>query len=254
MLTEKIQNMKIFLKEFDDINIMLWLIIITTILFLFVYRKSSKGIFRPLSIIFGFIPVLTHELGHAITCTLTKGRVKDIHMVLSKKEQFETNTQGYALTQPTNRFGMVLTAFMGYITPPLTLLIGIICIENGWSIIFVSLLIGVTFYYFFMSKQKLVSVIPLLLMILVLYNIYHGHITQLQLGIDVVFNIYFGLLLGETIESILITANANFKQHGIVWDGSILRKMTFIPSTVWFCLWSSFSIFTIGYIGYLLTL
>ena len=63
-----------------------------------------------------------------------------------------------------------------------------------------------------------------------------------------------GLLLGETVQSIIITTKTNFSKKSSEWDGSAMRSLTLIPSTVWWLLWTFISITSIYKVfGILLT-
>ena len=238
---------KQFLMQFDDIHILLWVVVLTTFIFLFMHHKRDKPILKNISIMLGFLPVLTHELGHALMCSFTRGRVDDIHMVLTAKHQQNTQTQGFAVTAPKNRLSAVLTGFFGYIFPPLIFLSGVWLITKGYSIVFISILVLMMCYYFIKTKQKYIAIVPFGLMIYALYEIFMGHHQYMQMGIDVVISIYLGLLLGEVIQSIVITAQVNFKINYQEWDGSMLRRLTGIPATVWFCLWTIIDIILITY-------
>lgn len=243
---------KALLERFEDINIYLSVVIAVCFIFIFMHQKRDKPILKNISILLGFLPVLTHELGHALACSFTRGRVKDIHMVMTARKQQQTETQGFASTQPNGWFGAIITAFMGYVTPPIILLLGVWLIKKELSIVFVVILILMMFYYFIKTKQKYIAIFPFGLMIFALINMYMGDTTHLQLGINLFISCYFGLLLGEILQSIVITARVNFSLNGTEWDGSALRRLTGVPSTIWFLIWTIINLSVIGYVGYLL--
>ena len=83
-----------------------------------------------------------------------------------------------------------------------------------------------------------------------LYTGYDLSITRIEITngiLDIVFNVILGLLLGETIQSIIITAKTVFSQSHQEWDGSLLQRLTLIPGFIWFLIWM---ILSLGFIYY----
>lgn len=241
-----------FIYHMNDIVLMPFIILTTGLVFLFMHGQRDKPILKNISIILGFIPVLIHELGHALTARLTGGKVIDIHMIMTHREQTKQGAQGYAKTIPRNRLSAILMTFMGYIMPPLIFYLGIILILNKLSVIYLLILaLGVLFY---LSKTRQIF-IPLLMLVIILFTGYDLSIRSTSMVNDVLnigFNVILGLLLGEMVQSILITGKMCLSRNGSSWDGKTLFKLTFIPSFVWFFIWSGFSVFVIYKCFYLI--
>ena len=72
-----------WLDRLSDIQLIIWVIILTALIFLIMHGQRDKILLKNISIILGLMPVLIHELGHAFAAKLTGGKVRDIHMVLT---------------------------------------------------------------------------------------------------------------------------------------------------------------------------
>lgn len=219
-----------------DLSVWWVLVVSVAVVSLIIHFLRSRPIFKTLRIIFGFLPTLTHELGHALMCQVTGGRVRDIHMVMTNKKQAEEGAQGYAITQPKHRIGIILTGFAGYIMPGLIFVLGVTLIHYHLSLAYVLLLIFFMLYYFVKSKQKYIAFIPVTLIIILMINMVGVDSNGLQLVLNCILNIYFGLLLGEVVQSMIIMTQVHFTTHQD-WDGSMLRRNSLIPATVWYALW-----------------
>ena len=89
-----------FSNAFSDMQIHMWLVVSIAILFIVLHYLRRFPIIRNISIAFSFIPVLIHELGHAITATLTRSTVSNIHITLTNYGLNKTSSQGFAQTAP----------------------------------------------------------------------------------------------------------------------------------------------------------
>lgn len=207
------------------------IILIFALLLILSYLSHNNIILR-INLYLSFIPTLIHEFGHAIIAQITGSKVTNIKMMLSLHEKNKTGSLGYAEINFRNWFSRVLSAFSGYIFPPLIFLLGIWSLSNGYAILFVLIIIIALLDWLIYTSQKWIPLI--LIIIMVSLNIYPD-LTQLPIAL--ILNGILGLLLGESIRSIFVTMQVNFsKQEG--WDGIAMRSLTLIPSTIWFFIWS----------------
>lgn len=231
-----------WLSRLSDIHLMIWIIILTALLFLVLHGQRDKPILKNISIILGLIPVLIHELGHALAAKMTGGKVRDIHMVLTHRGQTKKGAQGYAETAPRGRLSAIITAFTGYVFPPLMFFLGVYLITHQYSFIYVLILVFLSFFYLAHTRQLY---LPLLFIVILLYTGYDLSINRIEITnwmLDSIFNIILGLLLGEMIQSIVITAKTVFSQSHQEWDGSLLQRLTLIPGFIWFFIWMGISL------------
>lgn len=236
-----------WLDRLSDIQLMIWVVVLTALIFLVMHGQRDKILLKNISIISGLIPVLIHELGHALAAKITGGKVRDIHMVLTHRGQTKKGAQGYAETVPRGRISAIVIAFMGYVFPPLMLFLGVYLITHQYSFVYVLILIFLSFFYLVHTRQLY---LPLLFIVILLYTGYDLSITRIEITngiLDIVFNVILGLLLGETIQSIIITAKTVFSQSHQEWDGSLLQRLTLIPGFIWFLIWM---ILSLGFIYY----
>lgn len=234
-------------EQFSNIYLNFYIILTVAILYLFLHANRHNKVLQQVSILLGFFPVLIHEVGHALSASISGGKVHNIYMVLTPRGQEKTESQGYAVTTPKNRLSGVLIGLMGYMFPPFIYLLGIILLYNQMSIAFLSILLLLTLYYFWHTSQKW---IPLLLLLGLIYSVYYVYTNSIEVTISMylihfIYNLILGLLLGEIIQSIIITTKVNFSRQKMEWDGLMLRRLTFIPATVWWFVWTVASGFTI---------
>lgn len=231
--------------DMNDIHLMLYVLLLTTCLFLILHGQRNKPILKNISIYFGFIPVLVHELGHAVTARLTGGRVNNINMILTHRGQVKNGAQGYAETIPRGRVSAILTTFMGYANPPLMFFLGIYLIEKQMSVLFILVLVLFSLFYLVHTRQIFV---PLIMLAILLYSGYMLSLRSsgfISVSFDVIYNVILGLLLGEIIQSILITGQIILRGEVKQWDGKALARLTFIPAFIWFFVWCALDIFLI---------
>lgn len=234
-----------YLSLLSNIIFKPYILISTAILFvLFHYLRRIK-FFNYISILFSFFPVLIHELGHAFAAQIFGGKVHNIHMVITPKGQKQTGQQGYALTASNSRIGEILVTFFGYISAPLMLYLGSFLIFKNLSFLFILICLFFLIFYLFHTKQKWIPFLLILIIIYSVYTIFWSHNEDFLLSLNWVYNILLGLLLGESLQSIITTTKVNFKDRNNDWDGAILKSLTHIPATIWWLTWAIFSIFSI---------
>ncbi|PTI79916.1 hypothetical protein BU064_03510 [Staphylococcus succinus] len=234
-----------FISLFSNIHLSIITIIITAIIFIILHNLRHLPIVRNISVYVSFFPVLIHELGHAFAAQIFNGQVDDIHMVLSPKKQQETGKQGYAITKARSRFTFIIIAFMGYVSAPLMFFLGCYLITHNLSFIFVALCLLFVLFYLVKTKQKWIPIILLSIVIYSGYSVIMNSNNDPNLIIDSVYNILLGLLLGETIQSIVITTKVTFSHTKSEWDGSAMHNLTHIPAIFWWFIWTIISIFCV---------
>lgn len=236
------------LLENNDIQLNLSLLIFTVILAIIVYYLRFLPIISTINRLFGFIPTLMHELGHAIVCSLTFGKVKDIHIMLTQYGENKNSSSGY--TEMNLRFWIskVLTAFAGYIFPSFMILIGVYSLTHDYILAYCFFLILLFIYYFIKTKQKLLTFTILLIIGIIIYNILGTHEEQILYISMIIVNVYFGLMIAAMLTSIVIRTILTFKEKNNSWDGAQLKNLTFIPQFVWYTLWLIIDIIIIYYI------
>lgn len=242
---------ELIIANFSNVNLNLYILLSIGVLFLLLHRFRNKPIISTISIGFSFFPVLIHELGHAFAAQVVGGRVDDIRMVLSQKKQQETGKQGYAVTRANHKLKFVIITFFGYVAPPLMLFSGVYFAYNGMTFIFLLLCILFLIFYFVMTSQKWIPLILLLIVGYACYNIIIQHYSFVTTSTSFIYNALLGLLLGETIQSIIITTKTTFSKQTSEWDGSAMKSLTFIPVSFWWLIWtlisavSMYKVFTI---------
>lgn len=232
----------VLMNNFSNVNLNVYLLLVTAILFLILYKLRYMRVISTISVCFSFFPVLIHELGHAFAAQIIGGRVDDIQMVLSQKKQQETGKQGYAVTRANNKFKFIIITFFGYVAPPLMLFSGVYFAYKDMTFIFLILCILFLIFYFVMTKQKWIPLILLIIVGYACYNIIVQHYSLVTGGTSIFYNLLLGLLLGETIQSIIITTKTTFSKQTSEWDGSAMRSLTFVPVTFWWLAWTFISV------------
>lgn len=236
------------LLKSNDIQLNISILIITIIISLFIYYLRFLPVLSTLNRIFGFIPTLIHELGHAIVCSLTFGKVTDIHIMLTQYGQNKNSASGYTTMSLKFWFSKVLTSFAGYIFPSFMILIGIYSITRDYIIIYCFFLILLFIYYFIKTKQKLFTFTVLLMIGIIIYNLLGTNDENILYISMVIVNVYFGLMISAMISSIITRTILTFKEKNNSWDGAQLQKLTLLPQAIWYILWLIFDIIIIYYI------
>lgn len=232
-----------FINQIDSIQLNYYIIFLTLILFLIIYSLKQLPIFSTLNTLLNFIPTLTHELGHAIVCSLTLGKVSNIKIVLTKYFQDKTGSQGFTNMHLTWFGNKILTTFAGYIMCPLILFLGIKLIHDQLIYVFLLILLLGLLYYLLKTSQKLVALIFISLLVVFLSNIIFMHNNLIILIFTILVNVILGLLLAETLKSIYVTFILTFLSNDDSWDGGQLAHITFLPQSIWFILWTLFDFY-----------
>jgi len=234
-----------FRDSFSDIQIHMWLVLTIAIIFLLLHALRRLPIISNIKIIFGFIPTLVHELGHAIASTLTGGRVNDIHIVLTKHGQEKTSSMGYVDTQPRGWLSSIITLLFGYMMPPIIYGLGFYFVSTNQSFIFVGILFILGIYYLIKSRQKWIPIIILGLLVYLGYDLKFNDVSMISEVMFMGYSVILGLLLGEIVQSIIITAQTSFDSSDTSSDGKKLQEKTMIPKVIWFIIWLVIDIFAI---------
>lgn len=238
-----------FIIGASNIKISSSVIILTAFIFLFLHGKRNHPVLAQLSIIAGFIPVLVHEIGHAMMTSLTRGYVKNIYMVLTPKGQLKSGAQGYAETAGRNWVSNIIKTFAGYAFPPLVMTAGVLLAVNGYALLFIALLVIFALYYFWHTSQKWLPILFIAILAYSGFNLITAMSEWSQSLISTGYSVIIGLLLGEVLQSIAITSRVNFSTGNKEWDGTAMRRLTYLPSTLWWMLWtilSGWSIWTVA--------
>lgn len=228
----------------NQVTFSLWIILITAVIYLFLHRRRYNTLISQLSIVTGFIPVLVHETGHALAAVLTKGRVENIYMVLTPKRQAAEGRQGYAVTRSRGRLSSILITFSGYAFPPLLFIAGIFLLVHELSVLFILILILLFLFYLFHTSQKWLPLIIIIILAAGVINMMTHFSEWTSVVVHLSYNVILGLLLGEMIQSIFMTARINFK-NDIEWDGAALRRLTYLPAVFWWFIWTAISVWSI---------
>lgn len=254
ILSEIKYYINMLINNFSNVSFNIYILLAVALVFLILHKLRYLPVLSTISIFFSFFPVLIHELGHAFAAQIIGGRVDDIRMVLSQKQQQESGKQGYAITRAKNKFQFMVITFFGYVAPPLMLFSGVYFAYKDMTFIFLFLCIIFLVFYFAMTTQKWIPLILLIAVGYACYNIIIQHHSLVTSSTSIIYNMLLGLLLGETVQSIIITTKTNFSKKPSEWDGSAMRSLTLIPSTFWWLLWTFISIISIYKVfGILLT-
>lgn len=228
-----------------DITLSINIILLTTLVFLILFILQRYPVFQTLNTLSGFIPVLIHELGHAVICSITLGKVTDIRVVLTKWGQNRSGAQGYATLSNQLWLSKVLSTLAGYLACPAMFLLGIYLITTNYAMLFILLFFILFLYYFMKTKQKIIALIFISLIILGLVNLNFAHVEFITTLFTILVNVTLGLLLGEMLQSAYITFKSTFTDQSNEWDGSQLKELTMLPTIIWFAVWIAFDIFVI---------
>lgn len=192
---------------------------------LFLYFHGKKHIFIRW---FQFLPVLLHEFGHAITCQLTGGQVKDIVIVTRRKEQMSTRRSGYAITATKPGFNTFATLIAGYMMPPVILGIALICVYYHLTYLFWGLLIFIFVYYLMETSRKLLPLCVSFILCGILYVSLHTEQDFLLILPSIAYHIIIAILFGDlfiTVRTLIVL----YFQKNNDWDGAQLSRLTRIP-------------------------
>lgn len=230
-----------FTAQMSDIHIHMGWVWSIALLFVVLHYGRRYPVVRQVSIAMSFLPVLIHELGHAVMATLTRGTVNNIHIMMTHFGQSHTGSQGFADTVPRNKLSAILIFLAGYLSPPLFFALGIYFIHHHQAYIYILILLLLGLYYLIHSDQKW---IPLLIIVAMVMSGYQFYISSdvIHYLHDYGYSIFLGLLLGEMIQSIIITTQLTFSRYTSEWDGSMLKDETWVPTVIWWSIWTAFTV------------
>src|SRR5699024_9430577 len=105
--------------------------------------------------------------------------------------------------------------------------------KHDLTFIFVFIIFVFTIFYLTHTKQLWIPIAIVFILGYSIYTMYTSNNAYMTLSIDTIYNILLGLLLGEIIQSIIITTKTLFSNGNPEWDGSSLKKLTMIPELFW---------------------
>lgn len=215
------------------------LLIVSGFMFLslIVYYLRHIHILGTLNTLLGFFPTLIHELGHALMCSLTFGKVNDIRVMITQYGQHKNSANGYTKMIHRLWLGQVLSVFAGYLFPSIIILFLVYELMNQRMIIFFIMFALLMLYYLLKTRQKLVAFTVILIMFVSVINLMKVNEQSLMIVINFVVNGFLGIMLAHMIISIRTRTILAFKEHNDAWDGAQLKHLTLIPQSVHYLLW-----------------
>lgn len=224
---------------FNTSQIHFSLLIVSGFIFLslIVYYLRYIHILGTLNTLLGFFPTLIHELGHALLCSLTFGKVTDIRVMITQYGQHKNSANGYTKMIHRLWLGQVLSVFAGYLFPSIIILFLVYELMNQHMIIFFIMFALLMLYYLLKTRQKLVAFTVILIMFVSVINLMKVNEQNLMIVINFIVNGFLGIMLAHMIISIRVRTILAFKEHNDTWDGAQLKHLTLIPQSVYYLLW-----------------
>lgn len=238
----------VFINTFSNIQIQVYTVVITAVLFMILHRLRHVPIIKTISIYTSFFPVLVHELGHAFAAQITGGHVADIQMIMTARKQNATGKQGYAETLAKHKISFIFIAFSGYIAAPLMFYLGFYLVDQQLSFLYVGLCLIFVIFYLTHTKQKWIPLILLIGLIFIGYAIFVETNPIILNSINSAYSMFLGLLLGEIVQSIIITTKITFSRKKQDWDGTNLEQLTHIPQHFWWFVWTIINLLMIVHV------
>lgn len=208
-----------------QVEVYIWVILITTVLTVYAVDSWKKPMKGNLGVWLGLYSTLVHEFGHIVACKLTLGRVADVMLSYTYKGVEDSGTKGNVYTASRNRLARAITAYFGYVFPPLFILVGLWLNYHNLLNIYLVLNLIMVVYYIDKTSQRTAVVTSLIIGGIL---IYFREILNIDLIIVVMFNVSIGMLFGEVINSIRNIFNLYYHEaEG--WDGCLVRDSVLIP-------------------------
>lgn len=233
-------------------NILYWLVIFIAIIYVVFRLLRSRygygGIIGVLGNILGYFPTVVHEFGHVVGCKLFFGRVDDIVLVHTRKNQKTHGAYGYAVTYNKGRIARTVKTFLGYMFPPLVLL-SIIYLNGVNKLTVVFIVLGLASVYLLVkTSNKLPVLLNLGMLSIMVYLLVSGGYLEGNISIilSIVVSVLLGLLLGETVFS-MYNMVLLWLTKSDSWDGYLIKEYIYLPIIVSIFLWYIFT----GYVLYL---
>lgn len=228
-----------------QVNISIGILIIAMIFTIVIYYLRNIPIMTTINNLLGFFPTLIHELGHALICSITFGKVNDIRVILLNSNKKKKGANGYAEMSHKLWIGEVLTAIAGYVFPSFIILALVYFTIQHQLIIFFILFAVLMLYYLIKTRQKLVAITVILILFASSLNLMEVNEESLIMIIEIIINSFLGVMIAHIIISIITRFNLTFLNHNEDWDGGQLKKLTFIPQSLWCIAWFVFDIIII---------
>lgn len=239
------------MEDFLSGSVELSIVLIIVIGLLYVTIKNvfkGKGILPFIGNIMGYFPTVVHEFGHVIGCKLMFGRVGDIVLLHTRKNQEIKGAYGYAVTYNKGRVARAFKAFLGYLAPPvLVYLIVYLNSVERVSVALIILLIG-SLYLLIKTSNKLPVMVNMGVIGVITYVVLNEGILEGygMVVVGITLSLLIGLLLGETVFSMINMWRMWWGNH-TTWDGYVIKKEVLMPVILTIIAWY----LSIGYILYL---
>lgn len=236
------------IKEFltTSIPFHLYWVLIIALLYIVIHHYRGHRVTSILDVYLNYIPVLTHEFGHIVFNKVSGGHARDLVIVASPTERLETSKQGFAVTETSGRFNSTVTAFGGYIMPPIMLYIGVASLHSQYPSIFIVAYIVIFLYFVLITSRKLLPLLILIGLIALLYMIYNGgYETMINPILIGLYHYILGVLLGEVLQSSWTIIKLTVSRDAPSWDGSALRELTLLPVTLYSVIWIGINGYTV---------
>lgn len=229
-----------------SVTLHLFWIVSIAVLYIVIHAYRSNRVLKVVDIYLNYIPVLTHEFGHIIFNKISGGKANDLVIVVSPSERSETSQQGFAVTQSKNRLGEAITTFGGYVMPPIMLYLGFLAIEYQYPSLFILAYLIIFIYFLMLTSRKLLPMLMVIILLGTLYFLFQGE-NQVMMNdiVNIAHNFILGVLLGEVLQSSWTIIKLTFTKDKVEWDGSALRELTLLPTTMYSLLWIVINLYTI---------
>lgn len=150
-------------------------------------------------------------------------------MIMTSRQQNTTGKQGYAETIAKHKISFMIIVFAGYIAASLMFYLDFYFVQHQLSFVDVGICLFFVIFHFTHTKQKWIPLILLIGLIYISYAIFVKTSPFVLNSIHWAYSVFLGLLLGETIQSTIITTQMTFSRSKQGWDESYLKQLTHIP-------------------------
>lgn len=197
-----------------------------------------KGLLGVVGNVMGYFPTIVHEFGHVIGCKAMLGRVDNIVLVHTRKNQERHGAYGYAVTYNQGRIARAFKTYLGYVFPPLVLFIFIYLNSVEMvSVAFLMIIIG-SIYLIVKTSNKVPVMANMVVMGVITYLVTRGGLLEGYdlIIISIIFSMFIGLLLGETLFSMINMIKLLINKD-TTWDGYVIKKAILMPVTLTILMW-----------------
>lgn len=171
---------------------------------------------------FRTVNTLYHELGHAFTTLLFKGKVHKIIL--------NTDTSGSATTSVKSGFGKFFVAISGYIFAVLCGAGFFYLIKHSFEIYVIYITMGmaaVNLFFYVRNTYGIVWTISFMVLSIVILNF---KINMLTYGFSILIS---SIIISDSVVSGLQLIYLSFKSPGNSGDAKLLSSITKIPPIIW---------------------